>query len=247
VELRWQPSSQAEKLELHFALFQGDEIAGMGSYAVPTLIDALLDSSPNVRATSADVLGKIGDPRSIVPLLICCADSEWNTRRTAAKAIDRLASDHPELLEAAARGHAVQDHPGTGPSDQPVSVRAVVDDGSRTVVQREAIRCMGRVRNVLFTETLVAALSAPQGIIRWEAALALGKMRSPAGIDALSRTLVDADTDVRCAAIWALGETGSSGALTALSSLLERVAGDSVFARAAAEALQKLQRVPQTH
>ncbi len=68
-------------------------LADMGGVAVPVLLTRLGDANPAVRRTAATVLGEIGDPRAITPLLGALADEDIGVRQSAAEALGALKAE----------------------------------------------------------------------------------------------------------------------------------------------------------
>ncbi|HUU23008.1 MAG TPA: HEAT repeat domain-containing protein, partial [Phycisphaerae bacterium] len=64
-----------------------EDLAALGSEAVPALCDALRDRDPQVRSDVASALGEIEDDRAIGPLIEALADSDSSVRSSAQSAL----------------------------------------------------------------------------------------------------------------------------------------------------------------
>jgi HEAT repeat protein len=145
------------------------------------------------RQRAAEVLGWLGDPRTVSPLLRALADPADGVRREAARGLrdfDRLPEWALEPL---------------------VSALADADIGVRTAVAAAVAHCDSHVA----LDALVGALDDPARAVRCNAARALESLglrgyASDQVIAKLSATLDDADPVVAYNAFWGLrGQSGS--------------------------------------
>jgi hypothetical protein len=83
----------------------------MGHRAVRNLHESLKSRQPALRLHSARVLGQIGDPRSMEPLLARLADPHPDVRSLAARSLSRL--DAPELVPRLIETFNKQPDPGS--------------------------------------------------------------------------------------------------------------------------------------
>jgi HEAT repeat protein len=101
-----------------------DALQRMGRTAVPILIAALRSKLPDARADAAEVLGRLGDPRALAPLVGALADDHVRVRTAAAVAlgsyqdeqavaalIAALKDDEPAVRAAAAHQLGWLGHP----------------------------------------------------------------------------------------------------------------------------------------
>jgi len=82
-----------------------DNIAGMGSPAVPTLIAALQDKDADMRAGAAMLLGKIVDLSAALPLLTALGDEKREVGFGALKALYAIAIVHPKEVASIIAGY----------------------------------------------------------------------------------------------------------------------------------------------
>jgi HEAT repeat protein len=68
-------------------------LAEMGGLAVPVLLTRVGNADGAVRRTAAMVLGEIGDPRAIQPLILALSDEDIGVRQSAAEALGALKAD----------------------------------------------------------------------------------------------------------------------------------------------------------
>lgn len=82
--------------------YAGDALASIGPPAVPPLIEALADRTPEVRIEAARALGNIGDARAVEPLGRLLADRRACVRIMAARALGAISGPRAvEILSAA--------------------------------------------------------------------------------------------------------------------------------------------------
>ena len=105
----WQPSDDAQRarrlvIELEDASYESGaglarELVMIGPPAVEALVAALQSGNREVRKTIAEVLGAIGDPRAITPLMLLAADPERAIREGVSPLstlLERASSQVPE-------------------------------------------------------------------------------------------------------------------------------------------------------
>jgi len=66
------------------------ELNDIGEKAVPALLQALCQGLWYTRECAAQVLGNIGDPRAVEPLIACLKDDNVGVRRSAAAALSKM-------------------------------------------------------------------------------------------------------------------------------------------------------------
>jgi HEAT repeat protein len=224
-----------------------------GKAAVPALIQALDDESPDVRKEVAAALGKIGpDANEAIPALILrLEDTETSVCARAVEALARIGPETEDVVPALVR--ALSDPSSTVRSE---ALRAL---GSIGPTAEQAIPSIINLLNTdrsvhhVLTDTLAAigpmvipevtdALRNEDHNVRCMAAEALGKMgplASPA-VNELKAALHDKNTGVQAEAAWALGEIGPD-AKGAVLDLTEMVGHDKKrLANAALGALGKI-------
>jgi hypothetical protein len=88
------------------------QLVAYGAYAVPLLVVNLRDEDERIRAGSAEVLGRIGDPASIDALFQAVIDRNPAVRAKAARALSAFKADTvaPRVLAAMKR----EGHPSDG-------------------------------------------------------------------------------------------------------------------------------------
>ena len=68
-------------------------LADMGGVAVPVLLTRLGNDNPAIRKMAATILGEIGDPRAVTPLLGALADEDLGVRQCTAEALGALKAE----------------------------------------------------------------------------------------------------------------------------------------------------------
>jgi HEAT repeat protein len=128
-----------------------------------------------VRQAAAEVLGKIGDPRAVEPLIAALKDAEWRVRAAAAYALGKIKD--PRAVEP---------------------LIAALKNESRAA----AAYALGEIKDPRAVEPLIAALKDKD--VRASAAEALGKIGDPRAVEPLIDALQDKEWFVRRTAAEAL-------------------------------------------
>jgi len=207
----------------------------IGPAAVEPLIEALKDDNPCVRWRAARALGRIGDARSVEPLLAAlerdegddkCQNLGGSLRSYATEAlgvmgnvasaslVTALGHNDPAVRAGVARALGLMRHPqGVDP------LVTALKDGNATVRQSAAfaLRDIGDARAV---EPLMSALTDPNPSVKMAAANALHDMPDQRSLESLFTALRDEDSLVRQQACRALGKIRDARAIEPLSRVL---------------------------
>lgn len=159
-----------------------------------------IDSS--VKVSAAEALGKIGDPKAVIPLVRAMND------------------ENEQVVNAAAA--AIRDMKSTS-AMRPFQM--ALYDNDRDVVL-DAIGKMSLIGNDKCVQLLGQALAHRDIFIRKEVVAALGRMQNPKAASALLRGLNDAM--IRSNVIAALGNTGSKEAVMPLVGALKDISSSIV-------------------
>jgi HEAT repeat protein len=170
--------------------------------AVPGLIEALADDTPQVRRAAADALGALRHPAAAEPL---------------AKALSLAAStehagaqpDRDECLAIAAALGRLGSH-SIAPLIQLLGAK-------EKETRRWSAYALGSTADPRAVEPLIGRLADPRSEVRKEAAAALGRIADPRAVESLSASLSHRDPDTRRAAAEALGASGAVSAVDALA------------------------------
>jgi HEAT repeat protein len=185
--------------------------------AVPDLIAALNDPSPEVRWRAVTALGEIRDPQAIPGVMEILRDPDPTTARAAHDAL--------VALDARDRIPALREWlQGSGSS----SARALAAEGLRLLAGRDAV------------EPLVAALRDPDEEVAKAAAAALGALGDSRATEPLGRVVADGSAApwLRYEAVKALEALGDVAGASALQIALADP--DPALRRLAARALGTL-------
>lgn len=160
-------------------------LISFGRDIVPELVQALGDErNPNVRVWAAQILGRLGDPRAVQPLMGRITDRSEQVRMSVAEALGKLGDPRAvnELMMVARR--------------DPVSP-----------VRAEAARALGQLGDPTVVPGLVTLLADPDYWTRLRAIEALELIR-PEDTSALDAALRDESPEVRGRAAIALQRIG---------------------------------------
>jgi HEAT repeat protein len=189
-----------------------DALAAEGRAVVLALVDRLDDSHPLVRATVAEVLGKVADPRAAEALGPLVGDPDPDVRLAAIQALGHLKT------EAAVRGLVA--HLTDADDEVKAEVgKALVAQGAIALpvltqllgthqrdLKTAALDILGRIRDRRARPAVARCLSATEPWLRSAAAHALGRLGDPESLDSLIAGLSDPVPLVRAAVAEALGE-----------------------------------------
>jgi HEAT repeat protein len=192
---------------------------------VAALAIALHDPDIEVRASAAQALGSLGDPRAVEALLQALrSDADAGVRKMAAWALGEIESpaavgglsqavrsdSSAEVRTAAAWAL------GEIESAEGVDALGAALRDSSVEVRRNAVWALGEIESAEAVEWLVPALRDADLEIRRKATWALGEIESAAAVPGLSAAMRDSDAEVRATAAWALGEIQSPAGIDAL-------------------------------
>jgi HEAT repeat protein len=192
---------------------------------VAALATALRDADTEVRASAAQALGSLGDPRAVEALLQALRnDADAGVRKMAAWALGEiespaavgglsqaLRSDSSAEVRAMAAWAL-----GEIESAEAVDALGAALRDSSVEVRRNAVWALGEIESAKAVEWLIPALQDADVEIRRKATWALGEIESPAAVPGLSGAMRDSDAEVRGTAAWALGEIQSPAGIDAL-------------------------------
>ncbi len=167
---------------------------------ISTLIGAMKDSDPTVRAAAIDALGATKDARVFQPVADALKDSDWNVRF---EVVDALSQIHDErviapLLDAA------------GDADK--TVRASAHDNLEGIASAQGTFAK--------PDDFASRLNDPNADIEMTAAECLGLMRDARAVPVLMKLITSKDPEVKLNAVKGLGEAGDRSALPMLRQLL---------------------------
>jgi len=215
-----------------------------GSIVVPPLTEMLDHGNPLIRHAVADVLGEIGDPRALTPLIRAMSDPDDDVREAVAQALGHMKSENaaralianlasPDDKLALATALALVDQ-GAG------AVQPLIEflGSNRRELRTSAVEILSKIRDRRATRPLTDCLSATDSWMRSAAARALGRLGDPDATEAVVSRLEDSVPLVRAAAAEALGELRVVRAAEPLIAALEDE--ELIVQIAAARALGKI-------
>ncbi len=220
-----------------------------------SLLTALRDANPVIRARAADALGGLHDKRAIKPLLEALRDAEWTVRSSATVALVCLGAlvsvdDLVPFLQSddsESRWRAVWILGATQDQHRRAVelLEAALNDKDSEVRYRAA-HALANLAPDRAVERLIVMLSDEDSLVRWEAAGLLHDIGDGRAIEPLIQALTDPNSDVRFHAAMALGKIGDERALPALLRVWQHDAGETLTGHrvrdAAGEALQEIKK-----
>jgi HEAT repeat protein len=208
-----------------------------GSEAVEALVEALRRSDLRIAGGAAWVLGRIGDPATVMPLVEALGHSQPFMRQMAAEALGRLHNWRAEgpLREAlndpdeAVRSAAEKALAGLAAAESRAD--GVFEDDTPTLADEVLV-----VPSQINLNALTDDLADPDESIRLDAVEALSRTGGLKAVVPLVGALKDTVPAVRCAAARGLGRIAESHSTGALVGLLTHD-NDNMVRAAAVEAL----------
>ena len=172
-------------------------LIAIGAPAVGLLVPALQDDNTFRRDSAVRILGEIGDPRALPPLLNALKHSEPEMRRDTVLAIGQIGS--PQAVEPL--------------------INALRDES--LPVCEEAIRALAKLGKVAVAPLMSALQEHEDHNIRDNVIKSLGAI-GVEGIDVLASTLHASDADLRETALRALFDVGDLGQKAIATALAAR-------------------------
>jgi HEAT repeat protein len=201
---------------------------------VELLTGLLQDTSPEIRRTAAESLGKIGDQAAAASLLPLLTDSVPLVRAAAAQALGRLGSPSDEELVGALTG-ALEDPVGSVRQAAALAIGEIEPaskllepvlgllKSSRAQTRRSAVLALLQVDAGPWAPALISALDDPDIEVRQGAVAALGAAGGPyASTGIRDRLAQDSSPGVRVEAAYQLGKLGGSEVPAALERAVEK-------------------------
>ena len=223
------------------------ELVNEGNAAVEPIHRALNPGTDRLRYISAQILGRIGNPRSASVLLGLTHDSNLHVRKNAILALSKIhvaimkdtllhilrTDPQPELRATAAEGL-----PTFRDTSVVKSLCSALGD-SIAIVRQSAIAALGRIWADSAMPTVISAIEDPDENVRYIAIQVAANHQLTAARLPLQRMLTDHSLAVRAEAARALALLADTTAVKALIALMkERYEGADVVA--ARSALQEL-------
>jgi len=240
-------SDEAWECILHSALEVDFEVLDWASLAgevgIRLLLSRLDDEQEGTHA--ARVLGQLGDPRAVEPLIIALQDEHPSVREAVASVLGEigdpravepliiaLQDEHPSVREAVASALGeIGDPRAVGP------LHITLREDQIIPVLEDAARALGML-GTAGLGPLMDALLDECWEVRRVAAEVLGELGDPRAVDSLSVALRDKSARVRRSSASALGKLGDLRAIAPLSEALQD--RSSHVRSAAVEALARL-------
>jgi HEAT repeat protein len=201
---------------------------------VALLVALLHDSNPDIRRTSVESLGKIGDRSAASAVLPLLSDPVPAIRATAARALGRMAL-HDDDGVIAALAHSLRDPDDSvrqaaalaigeiEPSPRQLTTVPDLLRASDVKLRRAGVRALLSLDTGQVVDWLLPLLDDPDADVRQEAVAAIGLSGDPRAGPALSKRLVhDRSPAVRAEAAYHLGESSADDTETRLRAAAEK-------------------------
>jgi HEAT repeat protein len=172
-----------------------------------SLIEALMDKNSSVREAAAKALGRMGDPRAVIPLVKALGDPLNGVRDAAAVALKKLNEPLGERIYESLKGSSKAWEELARLND-PRAIAPLVKalgawDWNVRANAAWTLRKLGDQRAV---EPLINTLGDRSAIVRGAAAWALHDFGDRRAVDPMVKALSDTEESVREAAAWTLGK-----------------------------------------
>ncbi len=197
---------------------------------VQSLVEALNDSSPEVRQEAVRALANIRTEKAFEPMVRALKDSDADVRQQAAQALGQLGDPRAvdpllrtlEDSNAEVRAEAACALGELGAKQASGALARALKDAT-VEVRAQAARALGQLGDPSVSAALSAAIADANAEVRQEVVRALGELRASGAAAAITQALKDSIPDVRAEAARALGEIGSPAAIEALSQAMRDV------------------------
>ena len=201
---------------------------------VALLIGLLEDTHPDIRRTSVESLGKIGDRSAAPAVLARLTDPVSPVRAAAAQALGRLASREDQAVidglaralrdpEDSVRQAAALAIGEIEPSPRQLSTVAELLRASDVKLRRAAVRALLSLDTAQVVDWFLPLLDDPDAEVRQGAVAALGLSGDGRAVRALGQRLMhDPSAAVRAEAAYHLGELNGQDRVTLLRTAAER-------------------------
>ncbi|GEM_PF-1711913 len=194
-----------------------------GQPVADSLIGALGDAGPSVRAAACEALGAQGDNRAVAPLTKALADDMVVVRGGAAKALgalkakealtslcERLNDASPDVAAAAAWALGEL----ADPKALDALIAVVSSDKTAAPVYEAGVNALVKIRDPRAVQALVKLLDSKNEKARWTAVDALGNLGAQEAADAISAVATkDPNPQIRKTALAALSKIGAPSSL----------------------------------
>ncbi len=202
----------------------GDTLIVRGATAVPALIEACYSPDSNLRWEAVNILGYIGDERSLDALAKCVLEDDdvharwrsiWATSsldqdKVAKKLLEGLHSSDQRIVWNAAVALATMGRKEALP---------ILYGGLQSEeewVRWEAVNAFGSVHDERTVPALLDFLNRVSDDVGKEAILSLGRIRDRSALPAIIKALEHPNPEIRWRAAMALGMIGDKTAVSAL-------------------------------
>lgn len=230
----------------------------LGPTAVPYVVAHLSTPDLDFRQKMLNMLGQIGSPLAVPPLVQVAADPDPSVRRLAlASLASTVLNNFSSTQKATLALRAASADPKTKPADvqkaqadaqkaaaefaqtraaAPALIAALRDPEADSQARTQAALALGRIGGGAAIAALVGALGDYDALVR-SAALQGVQSAGPGAVGPLTAALAQGTPDTRAAAAQALGGIGSPASLATLAGLLRDPATPVAVRRAAVQGL----------
>ena len=206
----------------HFLLQQGPA-------CVEALLNALPDHDHKAQYYIVQLLGHIGDPRAVAPLIKLSQESTAPIQYEILEALKKLGDPRAIPAFIHALGHQEETVRNAAAEnllnmrDEAFSALLMALNHQIWMIRRMAAQLLGKLGDVRAIPPLVQALQHPDVILKTEAVRALGALKATSAVPNLISSLKDTDERVQHAAIEVLGGMHDERALPHLMNALKTV------------------------
>ena len=198
----------------------------MGTFTRSSLIVALKDRNPTVRASAAALLEKVGDSTAVESLILLLKDRNSRVRENAASALGKIKDSRAvepliavlkdkDLLLVRCNVAEALGEIRDPRAIEPLFTAMKIEDAMDMNLANAAAEALGKIGTPRAIKLLIAILKE-DSIIQSSAASALGEAKNPCGVEPLIEALKHGDEYVRWESAVSLGEIGDARAVESL-------------------------------
>ncbi len=249
-KLGWHPTSNEDKNRYHIAKKEFKKCVQINKSVMDSVIKNLNNESNHVRENAAEILGKLGDKRAVVPLFKVLKDKVNTVRISAVESLGKIGDnraveplvklfqDNNSQISAKA-AESLGKIGGKKAADHLVTAFMLKDADKQHFLWGSATKALIKIGKPA-VGILINALGHNNEVIREKAAYILGEIGDKRAIKPLIDMLEDENKNVQRSTVKSLGKIGDKNTVKLLINTFEVESGH--VKKSAGEALEELAR-----